>query len=84
MIILTQDSSSLLIPGDTSHPMLHYAPCTKAHWEVEVTAPYILKPQYYMGTSNRLYILAGSHLSKQHAILAEQEARWIPYQVWMQ
>jgi len=42
------------------------------------TAPCILKPQYYMWTGNRLYILAGSHLSKQHAILAEQEARWTP------
>jgi len=31
-----KDSSSLLISEDTSHPMLHYAPCTKAHWEVEV------------------------------------------------
>jgi len=28
------------------------------------TAPGILKPQYYMGTSNQLYILSGSYLSK--------------------
>jgi hypothetical protein len=36
MIILTQDSSSLLIPEVTSHPALHYAPCTKAYREVDV------------------------------------------------
>jgi len=42
------------------------------------TAPHILKPQNYMGKCNQLYIQAGSHLSKQHAILAEQEARWTP------
>jgi len=81
MIILTQDSSSLLIPEDTYQPMLHYAPCTMGSGG---TAPCILKPPYYMGTSNQLYILAGSHLSKQHAILDEQEARWTPQKVWMQ
>jgi hypothetical protein len=55
--------------------MLHYAPGSKARGEVKVELHASLNLSITWGQITTLSV-ACSHLSKQHALLAEQEAGW--------